>query len=192
MPPLSDLDLLSHMAAGNVKAFETLFHRYYSTLCQYAYKFVKHQEVAEEIVSGLFAQIWQKRNELHITSAVRSYLFTSVKHASFNYLKSQYARFPFQSENLENQHLQALSPDDELSYQELQTILQHGIQALPERCRIIFSLSRNAGLSYEEIAAELGISKKTVKAQMGIALHKLRLYMDQHWDKMLVVLVNIF
>jgi RNA polymerase sigma-70 factor, ECF subfamily len=189
--PPSDLYLFKQIADGNVKAFEILFHRHYSMLCRFAFKFVNQGEVAEEIVSGLFAQLWQKRNDLHITTSVQAYLFTSVKHASLNYLKSQYARHAAQTELTEEQHPHVLSPADELSYQELQTLIQQGIETLPEKCRIIFTLSRNAGLSYDEIATELGISKKTVKAQMGIALHKLRSYLGLHWDKMLMVLVHM-
>jgi RNA polymerase sigma-70 factor (ECF subfamily) len=114
-----------------------------------------------------------------------------VKNTSLNYIKSQYARQQFQSEVSENHYSTANSASEEITYQELQAIIQQGIHTLPERCRIIFTLSRQAGLSYEEIAGELGISKKTVKTQMGIALHRLRQYVDRHWDKMLVVLIHI-
>ncbi|HEX8658966.1 MAG TPA: sigma factor-like helix-turn-helix DNA-binding protein, partial [Hymenobacter sp.] len=48
------------------------------------------------------------------------------------------------------------------------------IAELPEKCRAIYNLSRNAELTYQEIATHLGLSVKTVEAQMGIALRKLR------------------
>lgn len=189
---LTDDELMHRIIAGHVKAFEILFHRYYEKLCRYAFKFVSQSQVAEEIVSGMFTQVWEKRNQLLITTSAKAYLYASVKNASLNYLKSQYNRQSFQSETKAHQHPAASSPADDVSFQELQAIIQQGIDTLPERCRIIFTLSRQAGLSYEEIATELGISKKTVKAQMGIALQKLRLYVDCHWDKMLIMLLQIF
>jgi RNA polymerase sigma-70 factor (ECF subfamily) len=187
----SDTDLIRQLANDDVKALEHLFNRYYRELCRYAMKYVSNGAVAEEIVSAIFTQIWEMRYRLQITTSGKAYLYTAAKNASLNYVKSQYARQQFQSEMNENQHPAVSSPNDELQYQELQAIIQNGISALPERCRIIFTLSRNAGLSYEEIAAELGISKKTVKAQMGIALQKLRGYVGRHWGKMLMVLVNM-
>jgi RNA polymerase sigma-70 factor, ECF subfamily len=189
--PMTDAELMQKLTAGDIKAFEMLFHRYYEQLCRHAFKFISQGEVAEEIVSGMFSHLWEKREELQITHSPKAYLYTSVKNASFNYLKSQYARQLFQRTAPENQTPLASSPVEELTYQELQAIIQQGIETLPEKCRIIYTLSRNAGLTYEQIAGELGISPKTVKAQMGIALHKLRTYLDQHWHKLLMMLLPI-
>jgi RNA polymerase sigma-70 factor, ECF subfamily len=189
--PLTDTELIQQLTTGDVKAFEILFHRYYEKLCRYSYTFINQREVAEEIVSGIFSHIWEKRRDLQITISPKAYLYTAVKNASFNYLKSQFARHPFQYEVNENQFPPVNTPAEEITYQELQTIIQQGIDTLPERCRIIFNLSRNAGLTYEEIAGELNISPKTVKAQMGIALHKLRLYVNRHWGKILVLLLHV-
>ena len=187
----TDEELITQLSNGYVKALEILFHRYYSQLCRYAMKYVNNEEVAEELVSGMFTHIWEKRDILQLTSSCKAYLYTAVKNGSLNYVKSQYARQQFQSEANENQYPSISLAFEDLTYQELQVIIQEGIDTLPEKCRIIFNLSRQAGLSYEEIATELGISKKTVKAQIGIALQKLRLYVGSHWDKLLVVLVNM-
>jgi RNA polymerase sigma-70 factor (ECF subfamily) len=188
---LADDELLLQLKEGNVKSFEILFYRYYEKLCQYSFSFVHSKEVAEEIVSGMFTHIWEKRKELVVVTSTNSYLYAAVKNASLNYLKSQFARHPFLSQENQNLNRMALSPAEEFTYQELETIIGQGINLLPEKCRIIFTLSRQAGLTYEEIATQLGISPKTVKAQMGIALHKLRIYVDRHWDKLLVILVQM-
>ncbi len=142
-------------------------------------------------VEGMFTQIWEKRQELFITASPKSYLYAAVKNASLNYLKSQFVRHPLLSQEKENQAPLVTSPDEQFTYQELEIIIGQGIDSLPEKCRIIFILSRHAGLTYDEIATQLGISPKTVKAQMGIALYKLRLYVDRYWDKLLVILIQM-
>lgn len=53
------------------------------------------------------------------------------------------------------------------------------IEKLPEKCRIIFNLSKFKGYSYIEIATELNLSIKTVEAQMGIALKKIRHFVKE-------------
>jgi RNA polymerase sigma-70 factor (ECF subfamily) len=147
--------------------------------------------IAEELVSGIFINIWEKRNYLQINHSVKSYLYTSVKNTSLNYLKSQFASIKFESDA----HLSIVkSPDkptDQIDYLQLEEIVRKGTESLPPKCRIIFTLSRHAGMSYQEIADELGISKKTVKAQMGIALHKMREYIGKHWDSLLFILLPL-
>ena len=56
----------------------------------------------------------------------------------------------------------------------MQATVRRAIDSLPERCREIFEMSRTHGLKYSEIAVALGISVKTVEAQMGKALRILR------------------
>jgi RNA polymerase sigma-70 factor (ECF subfamily) len=59
-------------------------------------------------------------------------------------------------------------------HEELSVAVQAAVQSLPDRCREVFELSRVHGLKYAEIARQLGISVKTVEAQMGKALRTLR------------------
>ena len=72
---------------------------------------------------------------------------------------------------------------------ELRQLIQRGIANLPEKCRIIFQLSREMGMSYEEIARELDVSRETVKSQIQIALKKLRQFLGDHWGTLLWVSV---
>ena len=78
--------------------------------------------------------------------------------------------------------------NDNLDPQELRRTISHAIELLPPKCRAIFDLSKNAGLTYQEIAEELEISKKTVEAQMSIALKKLRETLQPCWDKIMMIL----
>jgi RNA polymerase sigma-70 factor, ECF subfamily len=149
---LTDEQILEQIKADNVKAFEILFHRYYEKLCRYAFRFVNRWEVLEELVSGLFSHLWEKRNTLLITVSLKSYLYAAARHSSLNYLKSQFAKHPFQLQADENQFPPVSSPAEEITFQELQTIIEQGIDTLSERCRIIFTLSRNTGLSYTRLA----------------------------------------
>ncbi len=191
--PQDEPQLLQRLASGEVAAFEVIFQAYYKPLCRFALRYVPTGELAEELVSDVLTRLWQERETLQIKFSLRAYLFASVKNTCLNYLKSQFARHPLESDSameelwVSVQH--ASTPYADLEYKELEQLLQAGVGQLPPACRTIFSLSRNAGLSYEEIAQSLGLSKKTVKAQMGIALKKLRVYLNQHWGKLLFLLL---
>lgn len=60
--------------------------------------------------------------------------------------------------------------------QELE-VLTEAIQALPDRCRQIFTLRKVYGLTQAEIAAEVGVSENTVSAQLTIGVKKCMQFM---------------
>lgn len=184
--------LLRRLALGEVAAFEAIFWAYYKPLCRFALRYVPTGEIAEELVSDVLTRLWQDRHTLDVRFSLRAYLFAAVKNTCLNHLKSQFARHPPASDDSPEAlaaGAHAPAPHAALEYAELERLIEAGIGQLPPACRTIFSLSRKAGLSYEEIAGSLGISKKTVKAQMGIALRKLRRHLHRHWDKLLLLLL---
>jgi RNA polymerase sigma-70 factor, ECF subfamily len=181
--------LTALLAADDAHAFENLFRTYYTELGRFAMKYLRDKETAEELVQDLFVDLWEKRHTLNITGSVKSYLYTATKNRSLNYLKSKLAQL--QQLGDDSSELAAHHSNTESLYDqnELEQIIANGIEALPEKCRIIFQLSRHAGLSYAEIAQELNLSPKTVENQMGTALKKLRSYLEVHWDQALPVVV---
>ena len=153
-------------------AFEALFKKMYSPLCQFCLKFVQVREVAEELVSDVFFTIWKNRSQIEVTSH-RSYLFTAVRNRGFDYLR-KIKRNSF-CDLEEASHIAVNSPNSQelLAERELNNHIQSSVAALPKQCRLIFELSRDHGLKYKEIAAKLNISIKTVETQMGRALKQL-------------------
>ncbi len=168
-------ELVTQVNKGSVKAFEMIFKTYYVELSRFAVKYVGSTEQAEEIVQELFLTIWENREKLSITSSLKSYLYTSIKNRSLNYLKSAAVKYIQRQEEVSvHNHPVSLDVEEYINYNELQHTIQKAVEKLPEKCRIIFTLSRQAGLSYQEIANELNLSIKTVEAQMGIALKRIR------------------
>ncbi|HSI91387.1 MAG TPA: RNA polymerase sigma-70 factor, partial [Adhaeribacter sp.] len=166
---------------------------YYSDLYKFTWKFVRNQEIAEELTQDIFIHLWENRQTLQINSALKAYLFTMARNRAFNYLKSRVARMSVVADEVpETYAANAQNPEEELSQQELEKLVAEGIEQLPEKCRIVFTLSRHEGLSYQQIAEELQISPKTVEAHMGTALKKLRTFLSSVWTETLALLFFIF
>lgn len=162
----------SHSYNDN-QVFEKLFKANFNALHAYAFSILKDEDLAEEIVQGMFLKFWEKRNSLNIQS-IKSYLYKCVYNDCLNYLKHEktkqkYQAFTKQTMNTENENA---SSKVELS--ELQHHISKALVHLPQQCRTIFQLSRFEELKYREIADHLGISIKTVENQMGKALKILR------------------
>lgn len=154
-------------------AFQLLFHKMYMPLCSFCERFVLIREVAEELVSDVFYTIWKNRGRLQVV-APKSYLYTAVRNRGFDYLRGVSRMSLCELEHAAHIPSENHTLHDVLEHAELEMQLNQGIGTLPKQCKIIFELSREEGLKYREIAQELSISVKTVEAQMGRALKRLR------------------
>ena len=180
----SDTEIIQGLHRGDHQIYEYLFRSHYIALCHFCLKYVREPAIAEEIVQEIFAYLWEKRESIKITSSLKSYLYTAVKNKAINYLKLQLPK-ELSKEDLTEELASTEKPvEADLSSQEIHQLVQEAIDRLPEKCRIIFNLSRNSGLTYKEIAEELEISVKTVENQMIIALRKLREQLKPVWDKL--------
>jgi RNA polymerase sigma-70 factor (ECF subfamily) len=172
--PLRDQEWVALVRAGDSKAFEVLFHTFHAPLCSFAYRYVEAADVAEEIVQEIFLFVWERRETWDVRTSIRSYLFTAVRNAAVSFLRHERVIRRRQSEALELFQVSSPSADLEVAEGEIIAAVQRAVGRLPERCRLVFTLQREQGLTYREIAEALGISPKTVEIHMGRALKTLR------------------
>jgi len=177
----TERNILKGIRAGDQAALRKLFDLYYRDLVIFSAKMVVNTAVAEEMVEDVFIRIWQNREELDLSVSFKSYLFASVKNRSINYLKSKYGKMRFEDLEHASHLMSGPVQDTELQAKELGEAVAMAIENLPPKCRIIFHLSRNAEFTTAQISEHLGISKKTVQAQISIALRKIR---DQLGDQL--------
>jgi RNA polymerase sigma-70 factor, ECF subfamily len=154
--------------------FEKYFKQLYTELCRYCIRFVRIPEIAEEIVQEQFIYIWEKRNDITFHTSIKSYLYTSVKHKSIDYIRSSYAQTRYLQDDCCVEIESPFNPVSALEDQELTEIITDAVSKLPERCAIIFSMKRFGDMSNKQIADALNISEKTVENQITIAFKKLR------------------
>lgn len=189
---MSEEELVKRIANDDRSAFEEVFRMHYTELCKFGLKYLRDEVIAEEIVQEVFINIWERREKLNINTSVKAYLFTAVRNRSFNYLKLQLPKEQSKVDIDEVPYLLADDREEEMEMDELKRQVALAIDALPERCKVVFNLSRNAGMTYKEIAEELDISVKTVENQVGMALRKLREQLNPIWDKIMVIFLIFF
>ncbi|MEI6853364.1 MAG: RNA polymerase sigma-70 factor [Bacteroidota bacterium] len=160
--------------------FEMLFKLHFKPLCFLAQRYVKDLDMAREIVQESFMALWDKRETIDASKAVKSYLSTVVYNKSLNYLRSAKK---FDKELLISEHLMG-DPTGEytdiLVVKDIQAKIDLAMEELPEKCREIFMMNRYEHLKYQEIADKLQISVKTVEAQMSKALQRMRISLAEY------------
>jgi RNA polymerase sigma-70 factor (ECF subfamily) len=172
--------------------FEALFNQWYSPLCSYANGFLKDQDASEEVVQEIMFRLWVKRESLHITGPVQSYLFRAVRNGCMNVLKHVNVRETYKASRDQGFTAVQRSHEDEVIISELEQKIREAIDNLPMERRKVFILSRYDGLTYHQIADKLGISVKTVENQMGKALKTLREELADYLPWITLFFFNIF
>jgi RNA polymerase sigma-70 factor (ECF subfamily) len=154
-------------------AFEAVFRAHYDGLVRFANRLVRSHAEAEELVHDVLLKVWMRRAHLAPTEELKTYLFRSTYNHALNHLRRRKVeRVWKRSLPLGEPIAPPTSSDDDID--KMETAVRRAVDDLPPRCREIFLLSREDGLSYNAIASTLGISIKTVETQMGRALKALR------------------
>lgn len=145
-------------------------------MCGVVRRIVFAPDVAEELVQDVFFRFWSKREHLSEIDALRTYLIRAARNTALNHLRRQKLEHAHEErEAAMGEPYTTEHADDATTAGELTEAVNAAINRLPPRCREVFLMSRDGGLTYVEIARELGISIKTVETQMGRALKTLRL-----------------
>ena len=177
---LSEKKILKRIKEGHINEFETLFKEYYERLCAFGIKYVKNIEQVEEVVQDTFYNIWKNRKTLNIKTSLKSYLYTAVRNNCLQVLRTRSLDIKYENYYKSHYTNESISPADELNAKELSNVINKALNSLPERCKVIFKMSRYEGLKYHEIAEKLAISIKTVEANMGKALKHFRMHLKEY------------
>ena len=170
---MDERELLLRLRQGDDAAYEAIFRQWYAPLVATTAGLLRDRGPAEEVVQDVLLELWRRRESLTLETSLRAYLFQSTRNRALNFLRRQ--RVEARGESTIAAGLPTPEPaDSEVREAELNVAIQSAIAGLPDRCREVFELSRIRGLKYAEIATELGISVKTVEAQMGKALRVMR------------------
>jgi RNA polymerase sigma-70 factor (ECF subfamily) len=173
--PFNDVELWNAIRKDDKQAFNTLFRRYWIGLYKTANSYFRDKEVCQEVVHDVFLNVWKRRHELEIL-IVDHFLLTAVRYQVYNRMRAAKLTVTYTAENIESTQNEHNTGESKLLEEELFTELQQRVGKLPKRCQEIFYLSRLKHLSNEEIAAQLGISKRTVDNQITLALKYIKLH----------------
>lgn len=179
----SEQQLLSALRFGHEDALRQIFNRHYPLLLTDIYRLIPDESTCEDLAQELFVDLWNKRESIDIHTSLRAYLRRAAVNKSLNYLKSQ-KRLQFEDaaefSGIADPGEQDMQVREEK--EGLESRLHAAIDTLPEKCRVVFNLSRFEQLSHKEIAEKLGISVKTIENQITKAMKVLREALVQHGD----------
>lgn len=180
----SDELLVDRVRSGDEAAFEAIFRRWYAELVRFSLVYTgDDQQVAEDLVHDVLFRVWDNRFRWNPAGTIASYLFRATRNRCIDYARHAAVERNWNHEakaSISIEGPRAAHANEEVEASELQAAILRGVDRLPSRCRQAFLLHRDHGLTYDEIAAVMQTSPKTVKAQMGRALQSLRSYLGPY------------
>lgn len=185
-----DFTLLNELAGGDELAFNKLFETYKDKIFNYLFKITKSSEVSEEIVIDIFVKIWVGRELMNQVQNFESFLHKVAYHKAIDFLRvtSRHARLKkvYMDRILNEPEKLA---DDLIIDEEDRQILRKAIQQLPPQRKLIYTLSRERGLTHNQIAGALNLSKNTVKNSMMAATKSISKFLqDNRYGKSILPL----
>lgn len=173
---LSDIELTALLKEGDHSAFAEIYNRYWKKLLTLAANKLDDFSEAEDIVQQLFVTIWERRKELEIVTTLSSYLAVAVKYRVYKALARISRTMHYSDDQANEAALDILDDSTQqwLEFHEVKQRLSLLVDSLPEKCRLVYQLSREQGMSQKQVAEELDISEKTVKNHMNRAYKTLK------------------
>ncbi|MFT6336251.1 MAG: RNA polymerase sigma-70 factor (ECF subfamily) [Halioglobus sp.] len=170
---VSDIEVLDMLKSKPEVALRSLYSAYYRYVCTVVYKMIGDGSIAEDISQEVFIEVWKRRESLDVKTSLKGYLRMIAVNKTLNHIRTKKMDFEQEDAILQVPSTEN-STQKKLEAEDLQNAINIAVDDLPERCRIIFGLSRYEEQTYREISEQLGISIKTVENQISKALKLVR------------------
>ncbi|HWW41590.1 RNA polymerase sigma-70 factor [Pedobacter sp.] len=168
---LSIPDLVTSLKQGDTLAMENIYRNHWEAVLDSVYKRVRDEEVAQDITQEIFISLWENRERLVIEGSLGAYLQGAVKYKVINYFKSAIVKEKHQDDlTMLVGEQNAASAESQLLLKDLHKEIDEALMELPDKMRLIFSMSRKQEKTIQEISQELNLSAQTVKNQISAAL----------------------
>lgn len=171
---LTDTQLIQLLKADNEAAFAEIYKRYAKSLADFTASKLFNLEDAQDIIHDLFVKIWEDRNQLNISTNLKTYLFTITRYRIIDKIRKNVTRQEYSSLLQSLSNIYQSSIEQQIAAKELQQTIVRSLNQLSPKVKEIYKLSREENLSIPEIATKLQLSEQTVKNQLSTALTHLR------------------
>lgn len=180
-------ELIERLKKGQEEAYRVLVREYHSRLYSLACGITMDREESQDILQEVFLKVCSNIKGFKGKSSLFTWLRRITVNESLNWRRRAKRRFRWKHQPLDTEvteggvELESQESGPEAMYQkkELEKSLNNGLNLLSEEARTIFALRELEGLSYDEIAAQLNLSKGTVSSRLFYARQRLKEFLEK-------------
>ncbi len=184
--------LLQELQQGHSQAFLELYTIYHPALYHYVLRFVKSPAIAEDVLQDVFLKIWEIRERINPELSFKAYLYRISRNSVFKLLKKIAGDETLRLRVMQQFQQSVSDADLKVCWQQYEGILHTAIARLSPQRQKVFLLCREEGKTYEQVAAELNISRHTVKEHMVLAMKSIKEHFEQYGNSPLAFMLLLF
>jgi RNA polymerase sigma-70 factor (ECF subfamily) len=169
-----DNELVERLQKGDIEAFNCIYYKYSGKLYAFGLKYLRSTAETEELVQSVFLKVWENYRKLKIETSFKSYLFTIAYNDICKLFRKRNYRQKFIDNTLNENPHSSYDIEAGIEFRSVLEQVQHIVNKLPEKQKIIFYKSRLEGKSTKEIAEEVGLSPGTIDNYISDALKYIR------------------
>ena len=169
-------ELLSKLKSGEKGAYKQIFNLFGPKIYRFGILYLKNKSDAEELTQDVFLKIWEKHDHLDPSQNVRAYIFKIAVNCIYDHIRKLNLNKAYAEFSKHNFQPATESLWDEVIWKDMLLKLNTLVAKMPAQRRMIFLLSREEGLSNQQIADKLKLSKRTVENQ----IYRTTLYLKEH------------
>jgi len=180
--------------AGDERIFERVYHTFFDAFYNYGRKYTSNTALVEDTIHDLFVRFWKNRANLNEPPSLKNYLFRAFRNHMFDRLRVD---GKYVTDELGDHYKFDLAPSPEETRvmneheKAVHTQLATAMKQVSDRQREALFLRFYAALSYEEIAATMGITVKATYKLMARSIDAMRKTMDGNTAHLLYILIGI-
>jgi RNA polymerase sigma-70 factor (family 1) len=179
----AERELIAAIRLGDYAAFDRLFRDYVDRLCAYACNLLRSSDEARDVVQDLFLWIWQHRAQWSVPGTLKTYLYQATHNRAIDRLRHRNVERAFRNTHADDPDIvpRIVRPvaHERLEAADLALLARRAIAGLPPRCRQVFVLKQQHGLTYAQIAEVMQLSPKTVENHLARALAGMRAQLEE-------------
>ena len=169
-----DKQIVEQLRGGSKEAFRILFDAVGPKIHAFAFSYLKNEADAEELLQEVFLKLWEIRATLDSSKNIKSFLFKICINLIYDFIRRKNVEQAYLDYSGTNNSSSVNSTWDEVVYSDMLNNLQQLVVSMPEQRQRIFRMSKEEGLSNEEIASQLDLSRRTVENQLYRAVSFLK------------------
>lgn len=183
--------ILNRLKKGYEDAFRIVYDRYHQQIYGFSLKFTHSPEDARGIVQNTFTKLWQHRTQLDPQRPLEPYLYQIAKNENLKFLQKAAQNKTLREHLYQRMDSSTSTVEQEIILAEYTSIAQRAIDLLPPKRKLVYEMAQQQGKTTREIASYMGITPQTVRFQLAQALRFIKLYLKQHADLSLGVLLTL-
>jgi len=187
---INDANLAHRVKYGDKESsYEELYNKYAPKIYYFSLSYLKNEMDAEELVQDVFLKIWEKREILDASQNIKAYIFKIAVNTIYDFVRHKNIENAFNDFAQVNYDKSSNSTWNKVIFNDMLSNLNELVTQMPDQQRRVFHLSKRKGLTNEEIAKKLDISKRTVENQLYRAIA----FLKEHFKKetMLALLLTL-